>query len=304
MRPSFLSCLSLTALSLAVSAAALPAASYTEAQVTRIHEEVKVLKPNAAPRSAQAGERILPVTTIATGAGSRAELRFPDKSLTRLGANSRFTLHGEGRTLDLGEGVMMLQVPKRQGGAKVRTAAVTAAVTGTTIIVEYHPGGIIKLIVIEGTCTLFMNNDPSQRQEVKAGQMITMKDGSPTIPMPVDVDIAKLVASSTLFSNGDPNYPQIAAAVNVQQKLLRDGDLSKANFVLPGNGLMVSLNNDTRNNLGNVQLFQQQNQVVNIVQQQQHNSPPPQKPPPPPRPPPPPPPPSPPPPPPSTGSGT
>src|SRR5436189_2543885 len=117
----------LVAVCLLGSHAHLRAASYSEAELTRVHEEVRVLKAKAAPRSAQAGERIVPVTTVATGANSRAELRFPDNSLTRLGANSRFTLNGEGRTLDLGEGVMMLQVPKKQGGAKVRTAAVTAA---------------------------------------------------------------------------------------------------------------------------------------------------------------------------------
>lgn len=282
------------------AAPALRAAGYSEAEITRIHEEVKVLKANATPRTARTGERILPVTSVATGANSRAELRFPDRSLTRLGANSRFTLRGEGRTLDLTEGVMMLQVPKKQGGAKVRAAGVTAAVTGTTVLVECHPGGVIKLIVIEGTCILSLNGQPGVVQEAGAGQMIVMQDGDTSIPLPVDVDLAKLLQTSKLLSADDstqPNQQEIAQAVQIQQQLLKDGDLVKANFFVPGTGLTISLNNNTRNNLGNLQLFQQQSQIVNIVQQVNNPPPPKNTAPPPPAPPPPPPPP------PSSGGG-
>ncbi len=121
------------------SIASASAASFTEAEFTRLENDVKVLKENVTPHSAAVGENVKAVTSVATGANSRAELRFPDQSLTRLGANSRFTIRGEERTLDLDKGVMMLQVPKKIGGAKVRTAAVTAAVTGTTVIQEYFP---------------------------------------------------------------------------------------------------------------------------------------------------------------------
>lgn len=62
--------------------AGLSAASYTKAEVTRLHNEVKVLKENAAPREAVVGDEISSVTSVATGAASRAELKFPDNSLT------------------------------------------------------------------------------------------------------------------------------------------------------------------------------------------------------------------------------
>jgi hypothetical protein len=264
------------------------AASFSEAQITRVHEDVKVLKEAAKPRSAQAGERVLPVTTVATGANSRAELRFPDKSLTRLGANSRFTLQGQGRTLDLAEGVMMLQVPKKQGGAKVRTAAVTAAVTGTTIIIEFHPGGVIKLIVVEGECVLSLNNDPTKFQVVGAGMAVTTHDGNHVVPEPYYIDLKKLLQTSNLLNGDNPNQNQIADAVGVQQLMLKDGELSKANFQLP-NGLILSLHN--RNDVGSLNAFNQaQIPVVKIIppppQPPKNNNPPPPRPTPPPPPPP------------------
>src|SRR5689334_13419627 len=96
------------------------AAGYSEAQITRLHNDVKILKENVAPKTASVGQQINPVSSVATGADSRAELQFPDQSLTRLGSNSRFTLRGDARTIELDKGVMLMQVPEQIKGAKVR----------------------------------------------------------------------------------------------------------------------------------------------------------------------------------------
>ncbi len=223
------------------------AGGFTRAEITRLTNEVQILKGEAAPKAATVGQNIDPVTTVATGKESRAELRFPDKTLTRLGANSRFTLRGEARTLDLNEGTMMLQVPKNQGGAKIRTAGVTAAVTGTTVLIEYHPGGIIKLIVIEGECTIFLNNDRSEFKTLKAGQMIEMQDGSATMPDVQTVDLERLLKTSKLISAKDasqPNQYQIDQAIYEQQKLLTSGDLVKGNIVIRDSTLNTGINNN------------------------------------------------------------
>lgn len=230
----------------------LQGASYTKAEVTRLHNDVKVLKENTTPRPAAVGDQITSVTSVATGAASRAELKFPDNSLTRLGANSRFTIRGDKRTLDLDQGVMLLQVPKQLGGAKVRTAAVTAAVTGTTVLFEYLPGGFVKLIVIEGVVDLYFNNNPGKFTHITAGQMIIMKTDSNTLPTPVDVDLSLLLKTSKLISGDDssmPNFMEVVKAMEFQQKELQKGDLVATSFVLPGRGTLVELNNDTRLNV-------------------------------------------------------
>ncbi|WP_075089542.1 FecR domain-containing protein [Verrucomicrobium spinosum] len=234
--------------------AGLSAASYTKAEVTRLHNEVKVLKENAAPREAVVGDEISSVTSVATGAASRAELKFPDNSLTRLGANSRFTIRGDKRTLDLDQGVMLLQVPKQMGGAKVRTAAVTAAVTGTTVLFEYLPGGFVKLIVIEGVVDLYFNKEPGKFTHITAGQMIIMKTDSNQLPTPVDVDLSLLLKTSKLINGDDesmPNFMEVVKALEFQQKELKKGDLVATNFVLPGRGTLVELSNNTALNVIN-----------------------------------------------------
>ena len=227
----------------------LRAAEFSKAEITRLTNSVQILKGDTPPKAAVVGQEIGPVTTVATGKESRAELRFPDKTLTRLGANSRFTLRGDARSLDLDEGVLMLQVPKRQGGAKIRTGGVTAAVTGTTILIEYHPGGVVKLLVIEGECTISLNNNGSQFQTLTAGEMITMTDGAASIPKPQAFDLLRLLQTSKLLSLDDstqPNQNAIVTELANQQKLLQSGDLFKGNIVVPSSGITVGINNNTR----------------------------------------------------------
>jgi hypothetical protein len=223
-------------------ASSYAANSYKEATVTRLENDVRITLPGStSPTSASQGQRITAPTTVSTGAKSRAELRFPDESLTRLGANTIFTLRGEARTLDLQQGTMMLQVPKQLGGAKVRTASVTAAVTGTTIMVEYMPDGLVKLIVVEGSVDLFFNERPGTFSTVNAGQMIIMPESATTIPAPVEVDLKRLLQTSKLLSNNDggsPNQKQINNAVGNQQQDLQAGDLKPTGLVVQQGGLV------------------------------------------------------------------
>jgi ferric-dicitrate binding protein FerR (iron transport regulator) len=122
----------------------LMAAPLKEATVSKVVNDVKVISSSQAARAAQANEVIRGEQAVATGAQSRAELVFSDKTLARLGANTVFNFKDGTRNMDLKKGTMLLQVPKGAGGAKITTAAVTAAITGTTIMIETNPGGPVN----------------------------------------------------------------------------------------------------------------------------------------------------------------
>jgi len=62
--------------------------------------------------------------------------------------------------MTLEKGSMLLQVPKGLGGANIHTAAVTAAITGTTIMMEYTPGQYSKVLVLERQLALIAETDP------------------------------------------------------------------------------------------------------------------------------------------------
>ena len=95
---------------------------------------------------------------------------------------------------------MLMQVPKQLGGARIRTAAVTAAVTGTTLMVEHEPNGYIKIIVLEGEVDVYLNRDHSVFRTLKSGDMLIMKPDATFIPEPVQVDLKRLKQTSLLTS--------------------------------------------------------------------------------------------------------
>jgi len=115
------------------------AAVLKKAELTAVINEVRLLDPAAGERGAKIKDVVEGEIGVKTGIQSRAELLFQDKTLTRLGANTLFSFNEGTRNLELERGTMLLQCPKGVGGAKIRTAAVTAAITGTTILLEYSP---------------------------------------------------------------------------------------------------------------------------------------------------------------------
>ena len=235
---------------LALAATATQGAALREAQFTRVINEVKKLPDRAPPQTAAVGDKISGKTAVSTGAKSRAELKFGDGTLTRMGANSIFSLDQSARTIDLQQGTVLLQVPKQMGGARIRTAAVTAVVTGTTILVEYEPHGFIKVIVLEGSLDLFINTKPREFRTLGAGDMIIMKPDDAFIPEPVQVELERLKRTSKLISDQAfaplSNQTHLQAAAREQQERLRTGELLKTSYVIHGIGDQVNRSQERR----------------------------------------------------------
>jgi len=108
----------------------LSADELKEAKVTQVVQDVKLHPTNASSRPAAVNDNVRQGTAVQTGDNSRSELTFTDKTMTRLGEKTTFTV-GEGvRTINLGSGQFLLYVPKKAGGANVKMGPVTAAITG------------------------------------------------------------------------------------------------------------------------------------------------------------------------------
>jgi hypothetical protein len=212
------------------------------AAVTRVYNKVDLLAPNQSAVPAKVGDNVSGQAAVQTGNQSRAQLEFNDQTIARLGANSVFSFERGTRDLNLNEGVILLEVPKNAGGATINTAAVTAAVTGTTVMIETRKGankgkGVVKFIVLEGTMRLTLNGRTGESVLLKAGQMITLSPGARSLPEPVVVDVARLVKTSGLMSNQFPalkNEPFILQTQNEQRMLKAKGKLITLNYALSG----------------------------------------------------------------------
>jgi hypothetical protein len=139
---------------------------------------------------------------------------------------------------------MLLQVPKGLGGATIHTAAVTAAITGTTIMMEYSPGQYLKVLVLEGSLRLSRNGSFGDSLVLHPGKMVIMRPDAKKIPDPIDIDLAEIVRTSTLVnfpgSNVLPSMPLIQAAITDQAKAVAKGTLVPTNLVM-GHGTKVVL---------------------------------------------------------------
>src|SRR2546429_3935414 len=212
------------------------ASPLTSAEVTKIINRVSVVDPAKGGHPAMLRDVIKDDLGLQTAAKSRSELLFQDNTLTRIGAETFFSFKTGTRDMTLEKGSMLLQVPKGLGGAQIHTAAVTAAITGTTIMMEYSPGQYIKVLVLEGSLRLSRNGAFGDSLVLHPGKMVIMRPDAKKIPDPIDVDLAQIVRTSTLvnFPGGNilPSMPLIQAAISDQAKEVPKGTLVPTNLVM------------------------------------------------------------------------
>ena len=189
---------------LLIAGHAIAADSKKEARVTQIVRDVNILPADASARPAVVNDRVADDTGVRTGGESRSELTFADLTITRLGANTIFSFNKAGRNAQVDSGSILLRVPKDSGGGRIRTSAVTVAVTGTTVIMETARGGRNKLIVLEGGARLSLVKYPKQFQNLRAAQMVDVPPGATTVPLPVNVDLNDLMRTHPLITDFPP----------------------------------------------------------------------------------------------------
>jgi hypothetical protein len=225
---------------LAVAGAA-QADTLRSATLSQAVNSVQVFPVAKSAYPATPGEVVAAPSSVQTGRQSRAEFTFPDKTITRIGQNSEFSFRSGGRDIELKQGTVLLQVPKDAGGATIRTATVTAAITGTTLMFEYSPGNWIKLITLEGTQHLTI---PGQDKPiaVPAGKMLILDPSGKFPPQLVSVDIAKILKTSPLA--GDKVFGPLPSAalaairstIELQKEAKRNGDVLPTTPIITGPG--------------------------------------------------------------------
>jgi len=195
-------------------------AQLQEARVTQVVNDVKLLPEQGAPRRAVVSDFVRRGNAVRTGTQSRSELTFADLTITRLGANTIFSFNEGTREMTLTDGAILFQVPKGSGGATIRTAGITAAITGTTGIGEFHPATasrpqpLSKWLCLEGTFHLYLPN--GQSMELGPGKMVTTD--SKSFSKVATFNIAKLVSTSLFFTGFDTPLASLDLIVLAEQQ--------------------------------------------------------------------------------------
>ena len=212
-----------TALTLANFSAV--AAPLTESTYTEIIREANTLNAAGNATAAKLNDVLKSPDRVRTGPASRAELTAPDKTITRVGANTVFSFSDSGRTLNLEQGSLLFHAPKGNGGGTIKSGGVSAAVLGTTLIVSATVDGGFKVILLEGSGEVTLPNGKSVK--LKAGQMVFVAPGGTEFSSVLNINLEKLIAGSLLvngFGQPLPSAPLIQDAMKKQNARLAAGE--------------------------------------------------------------------------------
>ena len=207
----------------------LSAADLEEAKVTQVVQDVKVVPAGAAARPAAVNETVRQGNAVQTGVQSRSELTYKDETITRLGEKTIYNVGKEGRTIDMGNGQFLLYVPKNKGGAKIKMGPVTAAITGTTVLGQVYPSGIIEFTVLEGSACISLDR-VGQTLLVMPGQMVVYDPIYMRLEDPVEVDLQQELSSPLIRDFRQlPSAPLIQEEIQSQHQVVApNGDLDRA----------------------------------------------------------------------------
>jgi FecR protein len=214
-------------------AAATPlaaAASLPEAHVSQVIQDVRLMEAHTAPRPAVVNDKVTLQRAVRTGRESRAELTFTDLTVTRLGANTIFSLQAGAREVDLTSGTILLEVPSGRAPVKANTTSITVAIMGGTALLATGPP--TKFMVLEGIGTFYPKGHPEKAVTVHGGEMVTMTAGK-KVTQPEKFDVKLVLETSLLIIDFPPlaNLPLILSVVNQQlaeQQLARATNQSLA----------------------------------------------------------------------------
>ena len=95
--------------------------AFEQAEVTKAVNIVSLLPQD---KRAVRGDVVKGNTGLKTGNDSRAELQFPDLTITRVGSNSLFRFIVGTREIVLDSGTMLFSAPEGAGGGKVQAGAI------------------------------------------------------------------------------------------------------------------------------------------------------------------------------------
>ena len=224
----------------------LNAAQLQEAHVTEVVKDVKLGSPQAAPRRVAVGESLRDGDAINTGVTGRSELTFADQTIARLGAKTSISISDATRTMGLGEGAVLFQIPKGADRLKIKTGAIAVASTGATGIIERHDRFYVKVLVLEGTVRCYLTNRLGESLLLQPGQILITKPEVTALPEPADFNIAREMKTCLLVRDFQPVASQrrIEAEEQKQLKLIAKGTYIPSNLVILGRGTQVTLVNE------------------------------------------------------------
>ncbi|MEO0984444.1 MAG: FecR domain-containing protein [Cyanobacteria bacterium J06639_14] len=109
------------------------------ADVESIENNVEVILQGQTARQASLSDWLGLGDALRTSSASRAELRFNDGSLARIGERATFRFAPDTRNFRLSNGTVLLLIPPGNGPSRIQTPSAITGVQGTALVVRHIP---------------------------------------------------------------------------------------------------------------------------------------------------------------------
>ena len=221
-----------SSIALALLTSLAGAANIENSTITQVVKDVSVIEAaSKSKKSAQVNARFGVPDIMKTGPDSRAEMIAADQTVTRVGANTLFSFEPQKREINLQKGSILFNSPTGKGGGTIKTAAATASVLGTTLIVATTQTGGFKVLLMEGHGVV---KTPKGRfRSLRAGQMVYALPGGDlsgvlTFQLGEQVGASQLVKG---YKKELPSLAKIEAAITQQNLEIARGSLVKTGLL-------------------------------------------------------------------------
>ena len=145
------------------------------ARVDFLRNRVQLLPHDAAARDARIADLLSVGDSLRTLRRSRAELRFNDDSLARIGERATFRFTPNTRNFQLTNGTVLLLIPPERGRTTIQTPNAVTGIQGSALFVRYIPETDTTIVGAltdnPGGPMVLFNRDGSEQQALEANQI-------------------------------------------------------------------------------------------------------------------------------------
>ena len=163
--------LSLSSLVWGLGSAIAPTALRAEVPLTRadvesVHSTVEYIPDGRLARPATVNDWLALGDALRTAAGARAELRFNDGSLARIGERATFWFVPNTRNFRLSNGTALFLIPPNRGPSNIETPSAVTGIQGTALVVRHIPYACAEAECPGRTIVMVLTDSPKGPVEV------------------------------------------------------------------------------------------------------------------------------------------
>lgn len=154
------------------------------AQIDFLSNRVQLLRRDQDAKRATINDVLGIGDALRTARESRAELRFNDGSLARIGERATFRFTPDTRNFQLNNGTVLLLIPPGRGRSTIQTPNAVTGIQGSALFVRYIPETDTTIVGAltdnpDGPMVLF-NQDGTEQQALRANEIGVIEGGQIT----------------------------------------------------------------------------------------------------------------------------